>query len=168
MHSATSGVGTIGGTVTTTNYSYDGDGKPVKKTVTTASTPTTTRYLYDAAGQLTAEYSTAANPDSGTQYLSQDHLGSRRLAMSVSLVNNQPTLGTINRSDYLPFGQEIPSTWNGRSNYQHDPSETTKFTRKERDAETGLDYFESRYFSAAQGRYVGKLGGPRDLTGVPE
>src|SRR5690348_2568486 len=41
-----------------------------------------------------------------------------------------------NRSDYLPFGQEIPSTWNGRSNYQPDPSETLKFTGKERDAET--------------------------------
>jgi YD repeat-containing protein len=95
MQSATSGVGTIGGTVTTTNYSYDGDGKPVKKTVTTASTPTTTRYLYDAAGQLTAEYSTAANPDSGTQYLSQDHLGSTRLAMSLSVVNSQPTLGNV-------------------------------------------------------------------------
>lgn len=28
------------------------------------------------------------------------------------------------------------------------------FTGKERDAETGLDYFESRYFSAAQGRFT--------------
>jgi RHS repeat-associated protein len=147
-------VGTVGGTTTTTNYSYDGDGKRVKKSVTTGSTTTTTRYVYDASGQLTAEYSTAPNPDSGTQYLSQDHLGSTRLAMSVSLVNSQPTLGNINRSDYLPFGQEIPSTWNGRSNYQPDPSETVKFTSKERDSETGLDYFGARYFSAAQGRFT--------------
>ncbi|MBE0656367.1 MAG: hypothetical protein IH602_01690 [Bryobacteraceae bacterium] len=28
------------------------------------------------------------------------------------------------------------------------------FTGKERDAETGLDYFESRYFSSAQGRFT--------------
>lgn len=29
-----------------------------------------------------------------------------------------------------------------------------KFTGKERDAETGLDYFESRYYSSAQGRFT--------------
>ncbi|MGA2601168.1 MAG: RHS repeat-associated core domain-containing protein [Bryobacteraceae bacterium] len=29
-----------------------------------------------------------------------------------------------------------------------------KFTSKERDAETGLDYFGARYFSAAQGRFT--------------
>ena len=29
------------------------------------------------------------------------------------------------------------------------------FTGKERDAETGLDYFGARYFSAAQGRFIG-------------
>jgi RHS repeat-associated protein len=29
-----------------------------------------------------------------------------------------------------------------------------RFTGKERDAETGLDYFESRYFSSAQGRFT--------------
>jgi RHS repeat-associated protein len=29
-----------------------------------------------------------------------------------------------------------------------------KFTGKERDAETGLDYFETRYFSPAQGRFT--------------
>jgi RHS repeat-associated protein len=32
--------------------------------------------------------------------------------------------------------------------------ETQKFTSKERDAETGLDYFEARYFSSAQGRFM--------------
>jgi RHS repeat-associated protein len=29
-----------------------------------------------------------------------------------------------------------------------------QFTGKERDAETGLDYFGARYFSAAQGRFT--------------
>jgi RHS repeat-associated protein len=31
---------------------------------------------------------------------------------------------------------------------------TSRFTGKERD-ETGLDYFEARYFSSAQGRFLG-------------
>jgi RHS repeat-associated protein len=33
-------------------------------------------------------------------------------------------------------------------------TETIRFTGKERDAETGLDYFGARYFSAAQGRFT--------------
>jgi RHS repeat-associated protein len=33
-------------------------------------------------------------------------------------------------------------------------SETIKFTGKERDQETGLDFFEARYFSSAQGRFT--------------
>ena len=33
-------------------------------------------------------------------------------------------------------------------------SQTIKFTRKERDPETELDFFEARYFSSAQGRFM--------------
>jgi RHS repeat-associated protein len=33
-------------------------------------------------------------------------------------------------------------------------SPEVKFTGKERDAETGLDYFGARYFSGAQGRFT--------------
>jgi RHS repeat-associated protein len=32
--------------------------------------------------------------------------------------------------------------------------EQRRFTGKERDAETGLDWFNSRHFSAAQGRFT--------------
>ncbi len=124
-------VGNIGGTTTTVNYAYDGDGKRVTKAVTGGATTT---YLYDAHGHLTAEYSTATNPDSGTQYLTSDPLGSTRL-----ITTGTTTPVFFSRSDYLPFGQEIPTTWGGRTNDAPDPSETIKFTRKERDPETGLD-----------------------------
>ena len=39
------------------------------------------------------------------------------------------------------------------SSTQH-PAFALQFTGKERDAETGLDYFGARYFSAAQGRFM--------------
>lgn len=39
-----------------------------------------------------------------------------------------------------------------------------KFTGKERDTETGLDWFDSRYFSGAQGRFTS----PDSLMGKPE
>jgi RHS repeat-associated protein len=66
--------------------------------------------------------------------------------------------------DYAPFGEEIPSGVNGRTGCYEAlasppypaPSdvESLKFTGKERDAETGLDYFGARYFSGAQGRFT--------------
>ncbi len=138
-------MGNIGGTTTTVNYAYDGDGKRVTKAVSGGATTT---YLYDAKGDLSAEYSTATNPDSGTQYLTSDMLGSTRL---ITTGTTTPVKSSC--SDYLPFGQEIPTTWGAR-NCTPDPSETIKFTRKERDPETGLDFFEARYFSSAQGRFT--------------
>jgi YD repeat-containing protein len=53
-------VSAVGGTTTTTNYTYDGDGKRVTKS---DSGGNTTRYLYDAHGHLTAEYSSGTNPE---------------------------------------------------------------------------------------------------------
>lgn len=134
-----------GSSPTTTTYVYDGEGQRVVK----ANGTGTTVYVYDAQGNLAAEYSTAANPDLGTHYLTVDHLGSTRL--DTQAVANAPSV--FSRSDYLPFGQEIPTTWN-RSNYQADPSQRLKFTSKERDAETGLDFFGARYLSSAQGRFT--------------
>ena len=52
----------VGGSTTTANYTYDGDGKRVSKAVTGGATTT---YVYDAQGQLSAEYSTETNPELG-------------------------------------------------------------------------------------------------------
>jgi RHS repeat-associated protein len=63
----------------------------------------------------------------------------------------------------MPFGEEIGTGVGGRgSDYAGSgaypaPADTVtdrKFTGKERDAETGLDYFGARYFSGAQGRFT--------------
>ncbi len=128
----------------TVNYGYDGEGKRVTKSIVGGAT---IAFVYDAQGQLTQEYGSPA--DSGTQYLTSDPLGSTRLVSTIS----GGVASAFNRSDYLPFGQEIPSTWN-RSNYQLDTVQRIKFTSKERDAETGLDWFNVRYFSSAQGRFT--------------
>ena len=63
----------------------------------------------------------------------------------------------VTRHDYLPFGQEIPNSWGVRvyyNDYARADGFTRKFTGKERDAETGLDYFGARYLSGAQGRFI--------------
>ena len=60
----------------------------------------------------------------------------------------------------LPFGEQIPTGINGRSTdyglavFPSTPDGVKKFTGKERDTETGLDYFGARYFSGAQGRFT--------------
>ena len=61
------------------------------------------------------------------------------------------------RYDYLPYGEEIGATIGGRSGvsgYGGADSTKQKFTSKERDSESGLDYFLARYYSGAQGRFT--------------
>jgi YD repeat-containing protein len=122
----------------TATYAYDGDGRRVKKTVN----GNTTTFVYDAAGQLAAEYGGPAPVESGTRYLFGDHLGSTRLVARAD--------GTVDKTyDYLPFGEELGGFYPGDADTRG--RQAMKFTGKERDAETGLDYFGARYMSAAQG-----------------
>jgi RHS repeat-associated protein len=130
------------------SYIYDGNGRRVQKTV--GSTVTT--YVYDGGGQLTAEY--GPGTASGTEYLLGDALGSTRLVLNASG-------GVQERLDYLPFGEELTVGIGGRAApysggmYPSGPDvESQKFTGKERDAETGLDWFESRYYSSPLGRFA--------------
>jgi len=56
----------------------------------------------------------------------------------------------------MPFGEDLASLRSSVAipSYGSANFPTQKFTGKERDAETGLDYFGARYFSAAQGRWT--------------
>jgi RHS repeat-associated protein len=130
------------------DYSYDGGGQRVLK----ASGSQVTVFVYDAGGKLVAEYSNQISYN-GTSYLTQDTLGSTRV------VTNKDG-GVVSRHDYQPFGEEInslalPKT--GRESLQsyNFGSVRQKFTAKERDNETGLDYFGARYYSSSQGRFTG-------------
>jgi RHS repeat-associated protein len=145
----------------TVTYAYDGDGRRVGKTVmwpagmqSADNLPSqqTTVYVYDASGQLAAEYGPAT--ESGTTYLTVDSLGSTRLETNGS--------GQVVRNyDYLPFGQDLGTGTAGRDStfaaaVYPGPSSGPGmfFTGKERDAESGLDYFGARYMSSAQGRFT--------------
>jgi RHS repeat-associated protein len=66
-------------------------------------------------------------------------------------------LATVRRHDYLPFGEELSAGQGLRSTtpgYGAADGVRQKFTRKERDIETGLDYFLARYYSSTQGRFT--------------
>src|SRR5437762_5757441 len=65
------------------------------------------------------------------------------------------SLATVSRHDYLPFGEEL-TTQGGRTPGLGYGGDTTrqKFTQKERDNETGLDWFGARYYGSTQGRFI--------------
>jgi len=72
-------------------------------------------------------------------YYISDHL------KTASVVTD--SAGTIKaESDYYPWGGELQLTANDSNHY--------KFTGKERDGETGLDYFGARYYSNGLGRFI--------------
>jgi RHS repeat-associated protein len=135
---------------TRTKYTYDGDGNRVAKSGGASE-------LYwqgagsdalaesDASGNITNEYvffggKRVARVDSaGVHYYISDHLGSATVIANAS--------GAIEREEmYFPYGGE-------RWNYGSDPNHY-KFTGKERDTETGLDYFGARYYGSNMGRWM--------------
>jgi len=146
-------------------YVYDGEGQRVRKLL-----GENLRFVYDMHGKQIAEFDgstgnlkkeyiygsslitiepTAVNSN-GTQYLTSDHLGSPRVVTNSSA-------GVVSRHDYLPFGEELGATIGGRTTgmgYSVADGLRQKFTQKERDNETGLDYFGARYYASTQGRFT--------------
>jgi RHS repeat-associated protein len=86
------------------------------------------------------------------QWLVPDHLGTPRM-----IFDQTGNLANMKRHDYLPFGEELFAPAGGRTTgmgYSGGDGVRQQFTLKERDVETGLDYFEARYYSSSQGRFT--------------
>jgi len=79
------------------------------------------------------------NVTNGLLFRHLDHLGSPRL-----LTTSEG--GVFYRMLFHPYGEEAMSCAAA--------GDRRRFTGKERDAETGLDYFGARYYSGAQGRFT--------------
>jgi RHS repeat-associated protein len=85
-------------------------------------------------------------------WLVTDQLGTPRMVF-----DQTGSLANLSRHDYLPFGEELGAGVGGRTQSQgySQPDEGRfQFTSKERDNETGLDYFIARYHSSTAGRFV--------------
>lgn len=86
------------------------------------------------------------------RWLVTDQLGTPRIVLDQS-----GSLTAVRRHDYLPFGEELPIGVGGRTTgegYAGDDGVRQQFTQKERDIETGLDYFGARYYASMQGRFT--------------
>ena len=99
----------------------------------------------DLSGNLTDEYvffdgeRVARKSTNGVFYYFSDHL------KTASVITD--SLGNIkSESDFYPWGGELQFVNNDTNHY--------KFTGKERDSETQLDYFGARYYSNGLGRWV--------------
>jgi RHS repeat-associated protein len=135
-------------------YTYDADGNRVEKS--NGSTGTIYWYMTpgivgesDLRGNLTSEYvffdgervarkDFSGNTTSVSYYFS-DHL------KTASVITD--SVGNIKEDeDYFPWGAEVKFVDNDSNHY--------KFTGKERDTETGLDYFGARYYGNWLGRFT--------------
>ena len=109
-----------------------------------------------------ATWDRAGKTSSSVQWLVTDHLGTPRM-----IIDQTGTLANIKRHDYLPFGEELFAPAGGRTvglGYAVGDGVRQQFTSKERDAETGLDYFLARYYSSIQGRFTS----PDEFSGGPD
>lgn len=151
------------GTGLNMSYAYDGNNKRIK--TYDAVNDRTTVFVYDAEGDLAAEYTiNGAPPTTPTvSYLTEDALGSLRVISD--------SYGDVKaRRDFLPYGEELYAGLAGRNANQKFSSNNDdarkKFATYQRDSETGLDFAQSRYYSAMHGRFTSPdefKGGPDEL-----
>ncbi len=137
-------------------YTYDADGNRAQKVNGNTTPATGTLYWYmslgvvaesDLSGNLQSEYiffngervARKDFPGGAISYYFSDHL-------KTATVITDSTGHIKSESDYYPWGGEIQLA-NGDSNHY-------KFTAKERDPESGLDYFGARYYSNGLGRFL--------------
>jgi len=148
----------------TARYTYDAHGSRVRSDQYSSNTPIANRASVGASnifreyssfnGQILAEKDQSnswtdyifangrriARIDPGNiyNYTISDHLGTAQMEFSAG--------GAMTwKGDFDPFGQELDT---GATTNRY------KFTGKERDAESGLDYFGARYASSSMGRFM--------------
>jgi len=132
-------------------YLYDGGGNRVRK----VSGSESTTYWYaspgiiaesDASGNFTdyifwAGQRLARNVNGDIKYYVTDHLHSTDMFVD-------KTGAVLDDQDFYPWGGTVPGVGVSTSNNHY------KFTGKERDSESGLDYFGARYYSNGLGRFI--------------
>lgn len=97
--------------------------------------------LVGVAGGSTPVGGTASHPAVGTYYLHKDHVGSTQVVTDAS--------GRIvSRTVYKPFGDIDVASSEGSDVYR------AKFGGQEFDAQSGLYYFNARYYDARIGRFL--------------
>ena len=138
-------------------YYYDTDGKRIRKDAGS----TEVLYVNGLTGETEAVVKSDASgathsmlgrdnlgqvKRSGTTfaryYYLKDHLGTIKMTVDASC-------NTTGYDDYYPFGQQMDDRC-----YASSSDARYKYTSKERDGESGYDYFGARYYDARVGRWM--------------
>jgi RHS repeat-associated protein len=156
---------TWGGQETWFVYGFDGElVAEYTYNQVTAPLPTAPQKEYGyRGGKMLVVWDGDKSGDERLKWLVTDHLGSTRMEADKSgrLDDDLVTSGVlegIRRHDYLPFGEElVASTGAQRSGVGYEPPASNvknRFGSKEYDNETGLNFFEARYYASVQGRFT--------------
>jgi RHS repeat-associated protein len=140
--------------------SVSGNNKVWRKIVFSPITTTKIRVLtnagvdgYSRIVELEAwGWPASSNATAQIHWLVTDHLGTPRI-----ILDQSGALANVSRHDYLPFGEELFAGTGSRTTtqgYTAIDNVRQKFTEKERDGETGFDYFGARYYSSVHGRFT--------------
>jgi len=142
----------------TTNYVYDPYGRRIKKSTGSA----VSNYWYGPSGEVLAE------SDAGSNWTNYVFFGGQRLARNIPQPSPNPadikyyvtdhlhstavfadqSGSVLDDNDFYPWGGAVPGVGTTSSNNHY------KFTGKERDTESGLDYFGARYYANITGRFL--------------
>jgi RHS repeat-associated protein len=134
------------------SYVYDGDGRRIRKTVSGVSVD----FLYDLGDHVVAEMSSGGSWSRGEVFAGRLHLAT--YSNNATYFTHSDWLGTERARTQvsgavcetitsLPFGDGTSS----RGSCYPSPN---FFTGKERDPESGLDYFGARHYTSVLGRFV--------------
>ncbi|HEY6805045.1 MAG TPA: RHS repeat-associated core domain-containing protein [Pyrinomonadaceae bacterium] len=106
--------------------------------------------IYSNGGGLTNAV-VSGKLGAAVHWLVADQLGTPRMVF-----DETGSLASVKRHDYLPFGEELTGGLSGRTVAQGYSGDGVRqqFTSKERDVETGLDYFGARFYQSLQGRFT--------------
>lgn len=114
--------------------------------------------MWSRIAEVEAYEGTSAPATVDVRWLVSDQLGTPRMVLDKTGGLTSPDgLSGMRRHDYLPFGEELSAGTGGRTStqgYGGADNVRQKFTGKERDNETNLDYFHARYYSNIQGRFT--------------
>jgi RHS repeat-associated protein len=145
------------GTGVSTYYIPDAGGRTLAVVKSNTGLPVFNLWGNDHIGQLVVSYGAGGNGivqglvtplvtqprNDSRYYFLKDHLGSVRVTVDVG--------GNVTSyDDFYPFGM----TMDGRSGNIGSGDARYKYTTKERDVESGYDYFGARYYDARMGRWM--------------